>query len=209
MQLLQSILKTWRRNLFSTLIVDDFRSWRGLDLQVATWHVQKKLASMDDSKHVGVMLPTSGLFPVATSAIWSLGKTVVPINYLLSSDEIAYIIKDAGLETLITVGPMLDMVGQVPEDLQLLRLDEMSFGGIPPIQRSARQDENTLAALLYTSGTSGRPKGVMLSEGNIRSNVEQCCQWSGFNKSDSFLGLLPQFHSFGFTWAQKLRLGPA
>jgi long-chain acyl-CoA synthetase len=78
-------------------------------------------------------------------------------------------------------------------------MDEMSFGGLPPVRRSVRQDENALMALLYTSGTSGRPKGVMLSEGNIRSNVEQCCQWSGFNKSDSFLGLLPQFHSFGFT----------
>jgi len=95
MQLLQSILKTWRWNLFTSLIVDDFRSWRGIDLQVASWHVQKKLASMDNSKHVGVMLPTSGLFPVAATAIWSLGKTIVPINYLLSPDEIAYIIKDA------------------------------------------------------------------------------------------------------------------
>ena len=199
MQLLQSILKTWRWNLFTSLIVDDFRSWRGIDLQVASWHVQKKLASMDNSKHVGVMLPTSGLFPVAATAIWSLGKTIVPINYLLSPDEIAYIIKDAGLETVITVGPMLEMVGPLPETVQQLRMDEMSFGGLPPVRRSVRQDENALMALLYTSGTSGRPKGVMLSEGNIRSNVEQCCQWSGFNKSDSFLGLLPQFHSFGFT----------
>jgi len=168
-------------------------------LQIATWHVQKKLASMDDSDHVGVMLPTSGLFPVVTSAIWALGKTVVPINYLLSLDEIAYIIKDAGLETVVTVGPMLDMVGGLPDEIDILRLDEMSFGGLPPVRRIVKRDENSLAALLYTSGTSGRPKGVMLSEGNVRSNVEQCCTWSGFNKSDSFLGLLPQFHSFGFT----------
>mgnify|MGYP006095040277 CR=1 FL=1 len=199
MQLLQTILKTWRRNLFRTLIVDDYRSWRGVDLRVATWHLQKKLASYGDSPHVGVMLPTSGLFPVAAAAIWSLGKTIVPINYLLSSDEIAYIIKDAGLETVITVGPMLDMVGPLPEIVQELRMDEMSFGGFPPIRRIAKRQNDALAALLYTSGTSGRPKGVMLSEGNIRSNVEQSCAWSGFNKSDSFLGLLPQFHSFGFT----------
>ena len=199
MELLQSILKTWRRNLFQTLIVDDFRSWRGIDLQVASWHVQKKLISMDDSEHVGVMLPTSGLFPVAATAIWSLGKTIVPINYLLSPDEISYIMKDAGLKTVITVGPMLNMVGPLPENVQALEMDTMSFGGLPPIRRIVKRGEETLAALLYTSGTSGRPKGVMLSEGNIRSNVDQCCAWSGFNKSDSFLGLLPQFHSFGFT----------
>ena len=103
MQILKSILKSWRRNLFRPLVHDDFRTWRGIDLQIASWHLQKKLASCGDEQHVGVMLPTSGLFPVAATAIWSLGRTVVPLNYLLSSDEIAYIIKDAGLKRVITV----------------------------------------------------------------------------------------------------------
>ena len=199
MRLLKSILKTWRRNLFRTLVVDDFRSWRGIDLQIASWHLQRFLASCDDSHNVGVMLPTSGLFPVAASAIWSLGKVVVPINYLLSPTEIEYIIKDARLKSVITVGPMIDMVGSLPDGVRAILMNEMSFSGFPPIRRIVQQEEDALAALLYTSGTSGRPKGVMLSGGNIRSNVEQCCQWSGFTKSDSFLGLLPQFHSFGFT----------
>ena len=199
MQILKSILKSWRRNLFRPLVHDDFRTWRGIDLQIASWHLQKKLAACDDEQHVGVMLPTSGLFPVAATAIWSLGRTVVPLNYLLSSDEIAYIIKDAGLKRVITVGPMLKLVGPLPEGTRELRMDEMSFGGIPPIRRIVTQDEDAIVALLYTSGTSGRPKGVMLSAGNIRSNVEQCENWSGFCKTDSFLGLLPQFHSFGFT----------
>ena len=199
MRLLKSILSSWRRNLLRQLVVVDFRTWRGIDLQIASWHLQRKIASIDDSQHVGVMLPTSGLFPVAATAIWSLGRTVVPINYLLSADEIAYIIQDAGLKSVITVGPMLEMVGPLPEGIQALRMDEMSFSGFPPIRRIVKQDEDSLAALLYTSGTSGRPKGVMLSAGNIRSNVEQCRNWSGFCKSDSFLGMLPQFHSFGFT----------
>nr|MBC8523118.1 AMP-binding protein [PVC group bacterium] len=199
MRLLKSILKTWRRNLFRTLVVDDFRSWRGIDLQIASWHLQRFLASCDDSHNVGVMLPTSGLFPIAASAIWSLGKVVVPINYLLSPTEIEYIIKDARLKSVITVGPMIDMVGSLPDGVRAILMNEMSISGFPPIRRIVQQEEDALAALLYTSGTSGRPKGVMLSGGNIRSNVEQCCQWSGFTKSDSFLGLLPQFHSFGFT----------
>ncbi|MDP6693680.1 MAG: AMP-binding protein, partial [Phycisphaerales bacterium] len=199
MRLLKSILKTWRRNLFRTLVVDDFRSWRGIDLQIASWHLQRLLASCDDSHNVGVMLPTSGLFPVAASAIWSLGKVVVPINYLLSPTEIEYIIQDARLKSVITVGPMIDMVGSLPDGVRAILMNEMSFSGFPPIRRIVQQEEDALAALLYTSGTSGRPKGVMLSGGNIRSNVDQCCQWSGFTKSDSFLGLLPQFHSFGFT----------
>ncbi|MDP7008812.1 MAG: AMP-binding protein [Phycisphaerales bacterium] len=199
MQLLHSIFKTWRKNFLRTLIVDDFRSWRGIDLQVASWHVRKAILEIDDADHVGVMLPTSGLFPVVASAIWSLGKTVVPLNYLLSADEIAYIVHDAELKTVVTVGPMLDMVGGLPEQINIISMDAMSFRGIPPVRRSKKSSEEFLAALLYTSGTSGKPKGVMLSEKNIRSNVQQCCAWSGFHKHDSFLGLLPQFHSFGFT----------
>ena len=90
MQLLRSIFKSWRMNAFRTLITDDFRSWKGITLQIASWHVAKQLKS--EEPHVAVLLPTSGMFPVATTAIWSQGKTVVPLNYLLSKEEILYII---------------------------------------------------------------------------------------------------------------------
>ena len=139
MQLLQSILKTWRWNPFTSLIVDDFRSWRGIDLQVASWHVQKKLASMDNTKHVGVMLPTSGLFPVAATAIWSLGKTIVPINYLLSPDEIAYIIKDAGLWANSDHGwPYAEDGWSATRNCATTTYGRkiVPFGGIPPIRRN-------------------------------------------------------------------------
>ena len=86
MQLLKSIYKTWRRNAFRTLVVDDYRNWRGIDLQIASWHIAKNI--MSDKPHVAILLPTSGMFPVAATAIWSLGKTVVPLNYLLTKEEI-------------------------------------------------------------------------------------------------------------------------
>jgi long-chain acyl-CoA synthetase len=197
MQLLKSIYKTWRRKAFRTLIVDDYRKWRGIDLQIASWHVAKNITS--SKPHVAVLLPTSGMFPVAATAIWSLGKTVVPLNYLLTKDEIDFIIADSGVDTVITVGAMVDMIGGLPDGIQTIRLDEMSFKGFPPIRNSVTSDDQMLAALLYTSGTSGKPKGVMLTAGNLHANVEQCKQWVNFTKNDVFLGLLPQFHSFGFT----------
>lgn len=197
MQLLRSIYKTWRRNAFRTLIADDYRSWRGLDLQVASWHVAKHIQSQ--KPHVAILLPTSGMFPVALTAIWSLGKTVVPLNYLLSKKEIKYIIEDSSVDTIITVGAMLDMIGELPTGVKTLKLDQMSFKGFPPIRFSVKSDGEMLAALLYTSGTSGNPKGVMLTANNLNSNIEQCIGKAGFSKKDVFLGLLPQFHSFGFT----------
>jgi long-chain acyl-CoA synthetase len=133
------------------------------------------------------------------TAVWSLGKTVVPLNYLLTKEEIAYIIQDSGVDTVITVGPMIEMIGGLPEDIIVIRLDEMSFKGFPPIRRSVQSGNDMLAALLYTSGTSGKPKGVMLSASNLSSNIQQCISKVGFSKKDIFIGLLPQFHSFGFT----------
>tara|TARA_B100000959_G_scaffold286524_1_gene365563 strand:- start:214 stop:1686 length:1473 start_codon:yes stop_codon:yes gene_type:complete len=197
MQLLRYIYKSWRRNAFRSIITDDYRSWRGIDLQVASWHVAKKIQTKEP--HVAILLPTSGLFPVALTAIWSLGKTAVPLNYLLSKEEIKYIIEDSGVDIVITVGAMLEMIGDLPNGVKAIKLDEMSFKGIPPIRFSVRSDEDMLAALLYTSGTSGKPKGVMLTAKNLCSNIEQCITKAGFSNKDVFLGLLPQFHSFGFT----------
>ena len=49
----------------------------------------------------GIMLPTSGLFPVAMMAAWMLGRTIVPLNYLLKADELAYVIGDAELDVVV------------------------------------------------------------------------------------------------------------
>ena len=197
MQLLKSIYKTWRRNAFRTLVVDDYRNWRGIDLQIASWHIAKNI--MSDKPHVAILLPTSGMFPVAATAIWSLGKTVVPLNYLLTKEEIEFIIADSGVDTVVTVNAMVEMIGGLPDGVHAIKIDEMSFKGLPPVRKSVKSTDDMLAALLYTSGTSGKPKGVMLTAGNLHANVEQCKRWVSFTNKDVFLGLLPQFHSFGFT----------
>jgi len=199
MQLLETIYSSWRRNALRGQIVDDYRSWRGIDLQVASWHIAKHVRGAAEKQNVAILLPTSGMFPATATAIWSLGKTAVPLNYLLSRDEIEYIIADSGVDTVVAVGPMIDMIGGLPQEMNVIRLDEISFKGFPPIRRSTKSNEEMIAALLYTSGTSGKPKGVMLTAANLMANVDQCKKWVGFTKKDIFLGLLPQFHSFGFT----------
>ena len=199
MQLLKTIYSSWRRNALRGQIVDDYRSWRGIDLQIVSWHIAKRITNTTQKQNVAILLPTSGMFPPTVTAIWSLGKTAVPLNYLLSKDEIAYIIQDSEVDTVVAVGPMIDLIGGLPDGIQVIQLDEMSFKGIPPIRRSVKSDGNMLATILYTSGTSGKPKGVMLTAANLMANVDQCRRWVGFTKEDVFLGLLPQFHSFGFT----------
>ncbi len=181
------------------LAVDDQRSWKAWHLYLGALHVARAIERTSSAPHVGIILPTSGLFPVAALGTWILGRTIVPLNYLLKEQELAYVIRDAGLDTIVTVGPMLEHIAALPADVRQVRLDELQYKGFPPLRRARRRPDDQLAALLYTSGTSGRPKGVMLSAANLAANVRQCEEWVGFTRRDSLLGVLPQFHSFGLT----------
>ncbi len=189
--------------LFPTRIavVDDQRAWRSYELLLGAMHLAREIERTSRRPHVGVMLPTSGLFPMALIASWMLGRTIVPLNYLLKREELEYVIRDAELDVVVTVKPMLDMFGEMPQGVTELRLDEMrsKFKGLPRPRLPKSQRDDFVACLLYTSGTSGKPKGVMLTSHNLASNVEQCVQWAGFTRRDALLGVLPQFHTFGLT----------
>jgi long-chain acyl-CoA synthetase len=201
MALARSIQRRLLRSPRRVVVVDDQRRWRGFELVLGSWHLAREIERASGQPRIGVMLPTSGLFPMALLAAWCLGRTVVPLNYLLRREEIEFVIDDAGLDAVVTVGPMLDFVGGLPESLRLLKLDEMkaNFKGLPRPRRMRGVPADDPAVLLYTSGTSGRPKGVMLLERNLAANIRQCREWADFDRDDVLLGVLPQFHSFGLT----------
>jgi len=183
-----------------TIVHDDQRAWRYLDLVGGALHLAEQLEKVSGTKHVGIMLPTSGMCPMAVMAGWMLDRVVVPINYLLSEKERQYVIDHSEVDTVVTVGPMLDYLGGEPAGVQLLKLDEMNFKGIAPLRMPPLHTPgDQVAAILYTSGTSGRPKGVMLSHGNLRSNVRDAVRHAGIDSSSGFAGVLPQFHCFGLT----------
>lgn len=199
MRTLKRLLATLKRHPFREAVVDDQRTWKGYHLLFGAYHVARLIERKSDRDKIGVMLPTSGLFPMTALAIWMLGRTIVPVNYLLKPDEMEYVIRDAGLDCLITVSKMLEMFGDPPAGVTAIRLDEQKFRGLPPMRRAKKVGPDHLAVVLYTSGTSGRPKGVMLTDANLSANVEQCREWIEFTRTDSMLGILPQFHSFGLT----------
>ncbi len=197
------LLSAIRRNLLlrplRAVVIDDQRTWRGIDLMVASWFIARAIERTSSASRIGIMLPTSGAFPAAAIAGWTLGRTLVPLNYLLSRNDLEYVAHDAGLDALITVGPMLDLIGGSLPGLTDIRLDQMKFSGLPPVRMTNPLTRDDIAVVLYTSGTSGRPKGVMLSAGNLSANVRQIDEWVDFSRRDTILGVLPQFHSFGLT----------
>ncbi|MCE9620097.1 MAG: AMP-binding protein [Planctomycetes bacterium] len=209
MKLLLDIQRQLLLHPAHVFVQDDQRRWNGLTLLVAAWHMARAIERTTARAQVGIMLPTSGLFPAALLGAWMLGKTVVPLNYLLSRDDLEYVCRDAGIDCVVTVKPMLDFIGGPTASMKPLLLEGVTFGGIPPIRRSKRRSDDELAVLLYTSGTSGRPKGVMLSCGNLRANIRQVVQWASFTRRDVMLGVLPQFHSFGLTVLTLLPLAIA
>ena len=163
-----------RRSLFSPAriaVVDDQRAYRGYELYVAALHLAKKIEATTDRPNIGFMLPTGALSPIAFMAGWMLGRTIVPINYLLKDEDREFVIDDAELDCIITVKPMIEHFGELPANITQIRMDEMSFRGLPPLRRAKRMPDDHLAIILYTSGTSGRPKGVMLTSDNLASNV--------------------------------------
>ncbi len=193
---------------------DDRRQYRALEMLVGACHIADAVAGKCESQTLGVLLPTSGATPMAFLAGWMLGKTVVPLNYLLKPEELQYVIDNCGTDTVVSAGPMLDHLlspaggGALPSVRNLIRLDDLSFKGVPdarwPSTRGcaaggAPGGEDDLAVLLYTSGTSGKPKGVMLSHRNLSENIRQCVEFVEFTDKDVLLGVLPQFHSFGMT----------
>ena len=180
-------------------VVDDRKSWKGCELLAASLILAEEIERKTDAPHVGVMLPTSGLFPVAAIASWMLGRAIVPLNYLLKADDLQYVCDHADIDTLITVQPMLDFVGGCPARQRVIRMDDLDFKRLPEWRWPRWSQPDDLALILYTSGTSGRPKGVMLTHGNLSANIRQCIGWADVDQRDVILGILPQFHVFGLT----------
>jgi long-chain acyl-CoA synthetase len=182
-----------------TFIVDDKKSYKGVELLIAALHVASAIRERCKTETVGVLSPTSAAFPICALAGWMTGKTVVPLNFLLKREELEYVLQDCGTDTVVTVQPMLDFMGYTPPAKHIIKLDDINFKSMPePIWPTSFAEED-LAVLLYTSGTSGKPKGVMLTHANICGNIRQIRNWIPIDKNFVFLGVLPQFHSFGMT----------
>ncbi|MEM9348135.1 MAG: AMP-binding protein [Planctomycetota bacterium] len=201
MALLRPILKHALLHPKRTAIVDDSRTWSYAKLVGGAFFMARVIRQYTDKPNAGLMLPTSGAFPSALLGTWQAGKVAVPLNYLLNKEDLHHVIHDSGLDTVFTATKLLDVVGEdaIPEGIKVVKLDELSFKGLPPVRWPAAPRDKDLAVLLYTSGTSGRPKGVMLSHGALDCNVRAIIEHADLGPTNKFLGVLPQFHAFGVT----------
>ena len=150
---------------------------------------------------VAIWLKNCPEFVSVLFGILQAGAVVVPINNFLKPDEVTYILKDCGAKVLISSAEMNEGTARLRENISGLQLLEIETLGrsSEPHPRENHQSERDLAVIIYTSETTGRPKGAMLSHGNLLHNVESCRQVLQAVSFDRFAVLLPMFHSFMLT----------
>src|ERR1051326_1716734 len=163
----------------------------------------KAQTTLPRGARVGLWLKNCPQFASSLFAIWFAGGVVVPINNFLRPREVAYILKDAAIDVLISEAALREGFAELTAERPNLQIMEIeSFVDLPPtgdLRAEAPQTETDLAVIIYTSGTTGRPKGAMLTHGNLLHNVESCRQVLQAVSFDRFVVLLPMFHSFMLT----------
>src|SRR2546423_1228071 len=129
------------------------------------------LSFQTDKPTVGLLLPAGVGFVASFYGTLLAGKAAVPINFLLGDREIAHIIADSGIDTVVTIPQLAARLKDTPlKVIDLTALPSAPPLGIKPNFPQVKSDD--MAVLLYTSGTSGLPKGVVLTYGNFQSDVD-------------------------------------
>ena len=167
---------------------------------------------------VGIFLPPGVPGALVNHAAFLCGKVPVNLNYTLSETTLAACARQCDLQTIITSRLFLEKIKITPPGrlffieeaagvpTALEKLIAWSSAKLAPfwlLKKIAGQKKpvtlDDLATIIFSSGSTGDPKGVMLSHYNILSNLRQMEHILNFTHRDRFLGILPFFHSFGFT----------
>jgi acyl-[acyl-carrier-protein]-phospholipid O-acyltransferase/long-chain-fatty-acid--[acyl-carrier-protein] ligase len=189
---------------------------------IKTIYITRRLRTLiGEQQMVGLLLPPSVGGALANYAVMMLGRIAVNLNYTASSEVIASCAQQCGIEVVITSKafverfPNLSIPGRTlffEEALGKPRTSEKLISivlactmpqrllrrVIGSAAAARKNDVDSLATVIFSSGSTGDPKGVMLTHYNLVSNIQQVSQVFMLGGRDKILGILPFFHSFGF-----------
>ncbi|PYJ86290.1 MAG: AMP-dependent synthetase [Verrucomicrobia bacterium] len=216
----RAALRGLKRHRFRVGLIDGLdgsKLVRGKVLGVAMAFARHLQKTYPEQKRIGVVLPPGKGGLVANLSVILAGKIPVNLNFTSLREAIQSATEQAGLQTTITARPMAKRLEDFPWTPDVIHLDE----ALPPMKKKIllwwiaalvvprallarilklpRVGDHAEAILLFTSGSSGKPKGVILSHRNILSNVAQFAVALDAKKNDLLLASLPFFHSFGCT----------
>jgi long-chain acyl-CoA synthetase len=163
-----------------------------------------KSHGVEPGDRVGIMLPNVPAFPIAFFGTLGAGGVVVPMNPLLKSREVAYYLGDSGAKVLFAWHSAAGEAakGAAEAGTRVVEVTDplLALAGRGPAPITADRGDDDDAVILYTSGTTGRPKGAELTHANLTRNAELTATTllkSG--TGDVVMGCLPLFHVFGLT----------
>jgi long-chain acyl-CoA synthetase len=164
-------------------------------------------AGIEPGDRVGLMLPNTPAFAIAFYGIMYGGAVAVPMNPLLKAREVAYYLSNSGAKALFASRSIAkeaasgaDETGAqcwIVDDAELAKLT----ADLPERGTPVKRNDDDIAVILHTSGTTGKPKGAMLTHGGLGRNAEVCVRTLvEIGPDDVVMGSLPLFHSFGLTF---------
>ncbi len=167
---------------------------------------------------VAIFLDNCPEFIISYYAIAKTGATIVPVNFMFKTDEATYILRDCEASAIITSRPYVEFA----QNLQLRtdklttvictnQIDRPHVLNFPALKRddtssldSIKPHQADCAVILYTSGTTGHPKGAMLSHRNLLVNAADCSRNMNIDHRLTLICILPLFHSFAATVCMNL-----
>ena len=171
----------------------------------------------DDEKCVGLLLPPTATAVVANAALSLDRRVAVNLNYTVSSDVMNACIEQCGIRHVLTSRRVMKKL-DLTINARLVYLEDFkdkvtwtdkllcaARARLEPLQMMQRRlkldtlDPDDVLTVIFTSGSTGLPKGVMLTHRNVGSNVDAFNNVVHLNENDVLLGILPMFHSFGYT----------
>ena len=185
MNLATNLVEAARRHPQRDALLLDDHSLTYSQLDDATARVAGLLRArgIEPGDRVGVMLPNVPEFAIAYYGVLRAGAVVVPMNVLLKEREVSFYLTDSGAKLLLTTESLEDLLAD-----HAARLDGL-------VEREA----DDTGVILYTSGTTGKPKGAQLTHANLIRNADVSTRLFELGSDDVVLGALPLFHAFGQT----------
>lgn len=228
------LIDTVKRNGSSIALVDSSGEEFSYTKMMTMSIFFRNLIRQHMEQNIGLLLPTTSIGAILNVATLLAGKTVVNLNYTASKDSIMYGIEEAGIKNIYTSRKFCEKlkdrgiaIDEILENVNVIFLEDIKknssklqiipillrFGFIKfaptflvQIVYGSKNNLDTIGAILFSSGSEGNPKGVMLSHRNLLTNVKQISEMLNITENEVFLGSLPIFHAFGLTVTTLLPL---